>query len=924
VLFLNRYVQNVTLFATTGEIAALSAAVELQHEAQLARIKAQGQKDIQKLREVAANTDLSLTKIKEVSLRGMELVIPQSSVSNHCVRATLGAITLSNSAEMDADGTPYQRVTMSIVGGGTEANPSAARWWSSTDREGELDLFTLTQLDLQCDLLQHINKVNVDLGVGDTNFTLSHSQYLLLMHLLAGNLAESSLLAYRSAPALPAITSVPAVAYAPAGSITAVADTSLVAAPATGVAESATNPTNGSAIHVKVSLSKVEAKLLMRQEGSGMDEETPFLDASMKGLTTDVQMLPDTMVVTLSLSKLTLKDRSCFEGHVSMRKEYKRILSFVESAEDAPSLKVKMTQDDAKRDISIELSRFKCLLSPGVFLLPAFLQLPPTPAVAPIAKHAFKAVVGEATGKPKAKITFKSVAREARRTQAVAQAPMEEKVLEMFVRARLVGGTMHLIKQTDVAESQHLLLQFTASADVHMLADGNLTATAAVSGVSLSQETMVMAEGGLFRRVPNRPHSLVLAPVDIHVTARNTILRSASFNSISSPPAPPPTALHVATLIGPVVVRLTSSGYDTLMRCVEQLGGAAQKGPKDSSEPTHSTLFDVVEAKGAPVVVPDDESAESRLLPSASKEGLESRSSGGEVPVGSVVVVPAQPYAPQFVHVKLEGVSVTLLIDYQYELPIARLDLERTDLKLHACSHQRDIILQSCVSSSFFNDKIATWEPVLEPWPFTMNVAQSVTSLVPNDVSRISISSKTALNVNITIGMMTSLIAATDLLTAKHSGDNTAKQEFFKYRLENHTSDELVCSAGPLDTLVGRFGKVRIIISIVTTFSTITINIVTTMTTTVTIPIIVIPSSVPASLSHLLPAGARGPADGSGHGDELESCLAGDRGGRDLRCGDGLQAPHQAKRSRAGVSRDRARGQGHRSALSDRHQERDQ
>ena len=52
------------------------------------------------------------------------------------------------------------------------------------------------------------------------------------------------------------------------------------------------------------------------------------------------QVWPETLVVALSLSKLTLKDRSCFEGHALMRKEYKRILSFVADADSTPSLQV--------------------------------------------------------------------------------------------------------------------------------------------------------------------------------------------------------------------------------------------------------------------------------------------------------------------------------------------------------------------------------------------------------------------------------------------------------------------------------------------------------------------------------------------------------------------------------------------------------
>lgn len=80
--------------------------------------------------------------------------------------------------------------------------------------------------------------------------------------------------------------------------------------------------------------------------------------------------------------------------------------------------------------------------------------------------------------------------------------------------------------------------------------------------------------------------------------------------------------------------------------------------------------------------------------------------------------LPDPAFGEQTIALNVQGFSLTLINDLLgYELPLARINMDEIVLKAISFQHQRDFSLSSQIFVSSFSDG---WEPLLEPWQFTV------------------------------------------------------------------------------------------------------------------------------------------------------------------------------------------------------------
>lgn len=681
VVVLNRFVEEMLKYATTGPIANLQRMLEVEKEVQKLADKA-AQIANEASAQVVAQVQ-SMRVLVKLDIHDIALRVPASSFDEDCVQAMLTEVHLSNVDKTDENNSEHLQVFTVDVG--------ALSVTTETKTGGSSAMCVLEPSKTVIDLRPVSNQISVDVQATGLEGRVSHDQLVVLMEIVRGNLAEKA-----NTLAL----------YPAEDDVAGANETRLATASQKEVGEPEPEPESKLEKTIVFKLGLPEAKLRL-YEGSGKEEDS-LIEAKVVKFAVDVSVTPGeggaTTVVTVGCAALKLVDAS-IQAEKQLEAGYREILTFDGDEKEVTILKLKQTP--TLRTVDVGLSNFKFQVAAVLFALPAFADVGTLPITTPT-------------------------------TPALPAPKPSTDSVKTVVRASL-GGRMHLIEDPSLPQTQHLILEVGSKLYAEIDNDG-AKVEAQLTGVQVFQQSMELVQEAhvcKFGKVKNA-HVYHLLPGQKSALPPCV---TAKIRQVAGGLGEGPRTL-VEVVADPLNATFTLTSYVTLLNCVKRL--------QESMTPRQKNGSSAVEPAPKAVV-----------------------SSFGE----------------QAIAMQVRGLSLTLVNDMMgYELPLARLNMDEITLKVSSFSHQRDFMLSSHLFVSSFNNG---WEPLVEPWHFSVKGSQTATSLIPHDSLRLVVSAPSPLELNFTYAMGLNVLESIDLLSAKQLEKKSDAHSFKPHLIHNYTEFEL-------------------------------------------------------------------------------------------------------------------------------------
>lgn len=599
---------------------------------------------------------------------------------------------------------------------------------SPSDRT--MQLIQVDESVLSLDLKSHLSETSVSLDLGDISLEICHSSYAHLMGVISGNLSEQPTLAQEGTHV---------TARRSSRGSRSVTSRSRIVAPAEA------SPATDSKLGAAVVLRKASIKLF---DGDRTVDETALVAGEIQDFKVDVSVHGSDMSMLLTIAVMKLDDVSLAAATMKGRGVlpcYRGLLSFAGGKDEVatPPLQLQLNQSSSRLQVDFNLDQFIVSLSPVIFLLPAWCAI----------------------DSDENDVTVLSSAENFSKVADVPMTVPEEDEFEdpgtpgkdITVVANLGGASMHLICDPSALRTQHLVFEFAIGAQVQIAPSGAISATTDIRNLAISQQEMEIV-GSSFARVPNSAYSQILPTRKFNVV----------FHQHVHGLVPGQGRLVLEMVADPFNFRFTYRGYATLLQGLEALTAATQTTTPETP-PALQKRLETVDAQS----LTDEIAAADDTYTDKATE---------------VTRMPEMS-----IYVRMRGVSVTLVNDcMSYEVPFLRVNLEALNFKMNSFKNERSTMITAQLFASFFNQAIVEWEPLLEPWSFSVSATESVESLVPNGCKSLKISSCDPLELNFSYAMTTGVLDALSLLTMAASPQNSTEKKSLKpYRLENHTEVEL-------------------------------------------------------------------------------------------------------------------------------------
>ncbi|KAI8888651.1 hypothetical protein K501DRAFT_320796 [Backusella circina FSU 941] len=143
---------------------------------------------------------------------------------------------------------------------------------------------------------------------------------------------------------------------------------------------------------------------------------------------------------------------------------------------------------------------------------------------------------------------------------------------------------------------------------------------------------------------------------------------------------------------------------------------------------------------------------------------------------------PQKKTTPQEIHISVGGAQL-VLIEELHQTPIIDMALESFNLQLDGLSQKISTSLELKTHINYFNIKNSHWEPLLEPWGFTVSVNYD-----PNTKpTTLGVYSGIPLNVNVTHAFLESTMSSLKLITEQKGPRSGKRKLIAPFELVNKT-----------------------------------------------------------------------------------------------------------------------------------------
>eukprot|EP00457_Paulinella_chromatophora_P000029 gb/GEZN01000029.1/.p1 GENE.gb/GEZN01000029.1/~~gb/GEZN01000029.1/.p1 ORF type:complete len:3687 (-),score=441.49 gb/GEZN01000029.1/:130-11190(-) len=704
IVFLNRYVQELVQFATSGPMAELQASFSEKKADVVPSVSKENA-----LPEVKTG-ESSFTKILIV-LSGMDLIVPQRSDSHERMSFALDRVEVSNSLMVPkTDVKPYERYSVLI------REFSTRSFLSKDSKQAELlESFLVRMKGVSCIVDGIGADTFVATGAESIELKLAHRQYCLIMYTLEGNLAEEAMM-------LPP---------APNGLVNT-APTEAAHAALADVANAAASK----AFQLKLSLPNMKLTL---QEEFGVEDADALVQLELLGTEMELNAAVDTLEFNLDMSTVQLNDLSRVGAQIGDRavlSPYRHLIDIAPSAQDGPvspfTLRFKQSPEGRKVFLSLQGLHFS--MGKVILELPTFFTVAENPQTkerrfsdtslveleTPGENVSLKLESGEEKHEIKESKSSSRPTKEAKRTPDPLPLHLELKILDPMIQ---------LVSDPTSRLSSALSLSWNLYADVHIL-PGDITQVVAVMNdveVFVS-ELDAQRSDFLIHRHSRQIAERILMPV----------FMKASVDIRPSERLKGEQATNVTVNLGDLESTFTYTSYQLFLACLNALGTStnfsSEKGDVSTQEVSMTANQEV-------------------------KSVSQVQGSGS--------------YGEQRIEVNASSLHVELINNVLgFTTPLIQVDVKRFSLDVLGYSHMRSFDLEVGLAINYFNNSVATWEPLLEPYQLQLCAFQVYLANlserrkpVPSTLNWVRLESSYNMELNLTAAMIKGILDTMDVLT---------------------------------------------------------------------------------------------------------------------------------------------------------------
>lgn len=773
VVYLQRFVWEMQLFLTMGPVADLLEFISTDDS----EIGATAPAPATDMSAAAAALSQEYAKQAvdrfvhmDLSVSGVDLIVPHHSSSDELLLARIDKIALSNGLLRDEHGSAYQQ--MAITGTPFEVS-SLIRAHGDTHKP----LVALSPFTVIINLLSHQSRIDIDIESQALVAVLAPAQYNWLITLPQLNMAETATIMKpikkRSQLRGRAMTGASPFLTSQQGRGQMSPPNLALPSPAD---PPALNPSHTSSLPPTAVVFKLNAALhdLTFTLTENDHEPATATEAakgalamfSMSKLFSGVELMANGgMDVSSFCASMSMTDVSLGGSHVRGRRilpAYRQLLLIVQDASSPSALQKRGTtkppvsftlhktvdeQGTAWSVIELSVANFRFNLGPVLLRLPTFFAPPTT------SSSIASAAVLDDLSRQSLSLTPQ--------VQAAPAAPAPRTASYTVVKLFVANPIVQLVQDPTAEVSEALLLTFGLNTEM-LLSDNAqrsvLSADIHLTGFKVYSTHLDVSKIGFVQLSDDTSASgVILQPFSINGTVKLTTPRDAlDPESILDPLDDPTAPISLPTLsanlvIDPITVRISYLTYRLALRTLDALSRATSEEEAQQLErEAAAALEDLQKATtvSRPVVksaapagslsrIPLGENRSGRhgadgehgvVDATMPLDALDVATSSDELDV-AVTRKPAQAalFFAEEIEIQLRQAHVSLIDDSNggFDIPIARAQLENVCVKVHGFAHHRTLRADMRVTADYYNQRVVLWEPMIEPYTLAVDLVQT-------------------------------------------------------------------------------------------------------------------------------------------------------------------------------------------------------
>eukprot|EP00808_Paulinella_micropora_P000973 g79679.t1 len=479
-----------------------------------------------------------------------------------------------------------------------------------------------------------------------------------------------------------------------------------------------------SVFQLKLKLPNIALTLL---EDFGVDALDSLVQLELQGIEMELKSAGATFEFNLDMNTLQLKDLSKVGSHITGKEvlpAYRHLIDLKPASGDTPlsPLTLRVQQSLTERKIFLTLDGLLFSMGKVILELPGFFVMPDEPEAESERRLSVSSLVD--SDKPEAK----KVAVQVDGSGDVKGSDTPS--LPLHVELKILNTIMQLVSDPTSRISSALRLTWNLHADINVL-PANITQVAAF-----------LPELEVFVSELDSERSDFFTHRHSHKTAERILMPFTAKIFVDTQPSERlqgEQAISVNAKLGDLRSTFTYTSYQLFLACLNALG-SRKAAEAAEAEQSPDPLVAAQEQ-------PQDETAS----------------------VGS--------FGELRIEVEASSVYVELINNVLgFTTPLAQLVVNRLNLDVLGFQHQRNIDLQVGFAINYFNNQVAGWEPLLEPWHMQVNAYQfKLADLserrkpVSSTMNLVRIGSNHNMELNLTAAMIKSILDTMNVLTLAHN-----------------------------------------------------------------------------------------------------------------------------------------------------------